>query len=64
MTEMEQGLRYIFNEVSFMVRDPSGGNNHIKYADRVIMDSTGVKNFCSRVMASKNPLSPCFREVR
>lgn len=64
MTEMEQGLRYIHNEVQFMVRDPSGGNNHINYADRVIMDSTGVKNFCSRVMASENPLAVILKALK
>ena len=64
MTGMEQGLRYIEMEIRFMVRDHFGNPTYTKYADRVILDTCGVSNFCTIVLSSKKPLIAILRAVR
>src|SRR5699024_7661248 len=64
MTQIEQSFLYIERECKFMARDQYGNIANTAFADRVIEDVTGVRNFCSLVLSSNRPLSTISKAVR
>ena len=64
MTQIEQSFLYIERECKFMARDQYGNIANTAFADRVIEDVTGVRNFCSLVLSSTRPLATISKAVR
>lgn len=64
MTQIEQSFLYIERECKFMARDQYGNIANTAFADRVIEDVTGVRNFCSLVLSSTRPLGTISKAVR